>query len=117
MADLTGDREILDPNENPFSDEVMKWMKIRSAKGLQPLRDDPALLANVRSELTWGTYGKDADKPLKLRFLNDLETSHLENILITERHIKPVYSLVILDILKERYSPSLRVDKYLEDSK
>ncbi len=112
-----GDFELFDKNEQPFSDEVKRWLNVQGADNLQPLRDDPQLLAKVRSELVWGTFGKQGDQPCKVRFLDDLETEHLENILITQKHISQVYSLVIVTILKERYSSVSRVDKYLESSK
>jgi hypothetical protein len=117
--DLKGDFELFDNDEQPFSDEVKKWLHVQGADKLQPLRDNPELLAKVRSELVWGTFGKEGDKPCKVRFLDDLETEHLENILITQRHIKQVYSLVIVTILKERYSAAgilTRVQDYLENS-
>lgn len=111
-----GDWEMFDQDESPFSEETKKWIHVRGSDKLQPLRDDPALLSRIRKELTWGTYGKEGKSPLKCRWLDDLDTEHLENILITQRHIPQVYSLVIVTILKERYSATDRVQKYLGNS-
>lgn len=67
------------------------------------LMGDPQVLEAKAREATWGTFGPNADQPMAERTLWDLDTDHLENILITERHIPLAYSIIILSILKLRY--------------
>lgn len=101
-----------------FSDLVKPWMYKTTSQELQPLRDNPELMSQVRRELTWGTNGPEGQEPTKTLWLDDLETGHLENILITQYQIKALYKLVILTILKERYleTADKRVDEYLDNS-
>lgn len=54
--------------------------------------------------LQWGTYGPNGDKPMKVRYLNDLNTDHLQNILVTQSHISSLYRKVILWLLKKRWT-------------
>jgi hypothetical protein len=104
--------------DNDYSAVVLPWISKTTSQELQPLRDDPKLLAEVRSNLTWGTNGSEGSEPTKTLWLDDLETYHLENIIITQYQIKPLYKLVILVILKERYlhTADKRVDEYLDNS-
>lgn len=60
-------------------------------------------LDKLANHLTWGTFGRTGDKPMKVKTLNSLDTGHLENILITQKQIDFIYSKVILHILKQRY--------------
>lgn len=53
--------------------------------------------------LTWGTFGPNQNEQVQRKLLIELETDHLENILITQVHIPPVYRAIILEILKDRY--------------
>ncbi len=54
-------------------------------------------------ELEWTSYGPDGDEgPIK-RTLVELDTDHLEAILITQPGISPEYRAAILYILKDRY--------------
>lgn len=43
---------------------------------------------NVREELTWGSYGKDAKQPRKEIFIKDLSDLHICAILETQWNIK-----------------------------
>ena len=60
-------------------------------------------LDQLARELPWGTYGPNGDQERTVKILNDLDTDHLENILITQRQIHVVYSKTILHILKRRW--------------
>lgn len=51
----------------------------------------------------WGTYGPEMAGPLRWVSLPQLETDHLENILITQRHLDPALVAAILKLLHERY--------------
>lgn len=54
-------------------------------------------------EITWGTYGPDGKQPCKYIPLKDLDTEHLENILIFMSHPRPVMKKLLLYVLKKRY--------------
>ena len=43
---------------------------------------------------------------VRSRFLTDLDTEHLENIIVTQAQITPLYKRTILAILKQRYNHS-----------
>lgn len=62
------------------------------------------LKRNAHGRHPWGSYGPAADQPLNVRTLEDLDTEHLENILITQRHLSNEYAASILMLLKQRYS-------------
>lgn len=60
-------------------------------------------LENYANSLKWMSFGLDGQGPAKLNVLNELETSHLENILVMNSHaLNPVYVKTILHILKTR---------------
>lgn len=66
--------------------------------GLKP--DD--LLCAFANKLIWGTLGQPAKYPVKYKFLYELDSEHLRNILATQRQIPVIYSRAILFILQER---------------
>ena len=41
----------------------------------------------VREAMTWGTRGPDGDQPLTYVFLKDMESSHIQAILDTQRQV------------------------------
>lgn len=51
----------------------------------------------------WGTFGPNGDRPLEVRYLPNLDTDHLEAILITQPHLSPKQRATILELLKSRY--------------
>jgi hypothetical protein len=60
-------------------------------------------LDGLAVELKWISFGLDGQGPAKINSLKDLETSHLENILVMCSHaLTPVYAKTILHILKAR---------------
>jgi hypothetical protein len=66
------------------------------------------LKANARNDqlwnlLPWGSYGKTGKETRRCRVIAELETDHLEAILITQPHVTPQYRATILELLKERY--------------
>lgn len=63
-------------------------------------------VVNETEQLKWGTYGPEGRGPLRMVYLIDLDTDHLENILITQPHISNRYAAAILQILKCRYLAS-----------
>ena len=58
---------------------------------------------NKEKEFTWGTFGPDRDEELQKYTISNLSTQHLENILITQPHIKNEMAAAILMLLKKRY--------------
>jgi hypothetical protein len=70
-------------------------------------------LDQLARELPWGTYGKNGDQDRVVKFLGDLDTDHLENILITQRQIHVIYSKTILHILKRRWKAQTRNKTHL----
>ena len=60
-------------------------------------------LDDASKRLQWGTFGPDGQRPMQVRYLNDLDTDHLENIMVTQPQITPIYKKVILHILKLRW--------------
>jgi hypothetical protein len=80
----------------------------QDAENLTALTNSVAVLDNAQlsvlsTTLRWGTYGPEGKRPLAVRYLADLDTDHLENILITQRQISVLYSKTIIFILKQRY--------------
>lgn len=79
------------------------------------------MLNALAGRLKWGTYGASGLESLKVKILNDLDTNHLENILITQ--LNPImdsdmlmlYRRVILHILKKRYTAEA-TNKALHDA-
>ncbi len=59
-------------------------------------------LCAFANQLIWGTYGKPVKLPVQYKFLYELDSEHLENILITQRHIPVIYSRAILLLLEQR---------------
>lgn len=57
---------------------------------------------NVQREvLTWGTYGKNGDQPLKLISIKDMETDHIEAVL-NRCMVSPVIKNCMKKELEER---------------
>lgn len=54
-------------------------------------------------EMTWGTFGPDGDQPLQYKPLAELDTDHLENILISQPTLNTNFKAAIVVILKNRY--------------
>lgn len=65
-------------------------------------KDSP--IADFSDRLIWGTYGHPAQMPEQWKKLRDLDTEHLENIVITQRRIPLIYSRAIMLILRERHA-------------
>ena len=61
-------------------------------------------VAEGLDEYQWGTFGPEADQPMTVRLLKDLDTEHLENILITQNQIGVEYRAAIILLLRERYT-------------
>ena len=45
----------------------------------------------VRDWMTWGTYGKNGDQPLKFVILRDMSDEHIQAILDTQKQISRFY--------------------------
>ena len=64
--------------------------------------DDKIPFDIIKSMLLWGTKGKKGDMPTHFVLLKNCETSHLKNILKTQKNISDLYKKVIKSILKDR---------------
>lgn len=62
----------------------------------------PKRLEEMSHEMPWRTFGPNSDQPCKVRYLADLETDHLQNILVTQKHISMMYSKVIMYLIEKR---------------
>lgn len=59
----------------------------------------------LSKKLNWGTFGRSGTEPLVFKTLCELDTDHIENIIITQGHtISPIYAKVMLFMLKNRYT-------------
>lgn len=56
---------------------------------------------HIRKHLTWGTYGINGDQPLSQVTLADMDTSHIEAVLSTQR-ISPAREEVMVEELRLR---------------
>ena len=57
----------------------------------------------IREGVTWGTYGKDGDQPLKYVAIADMDTEHLQACLDTQKAtLHPAIYKVMQDELEYR---------------
>jgi hypothetical protein len=57
----------------------------------------------IREGVTWGTYGKDGDQPLKYVAIADMDTEHLQACLDTQKAtLRPAIYKVMQDELEYR---------------
>jgi len=52
----------------------------------------------VRKEFRWGSFGKNQDEALKVRYLVDLSTNHIFNILRTQCLEEDMFGIFILEL-------------------
>lgn len=64
----------------------------------------------AKQELQWGSLGKDGKGPMAIKLLTELDTDHLENIIIFIKYQPPLYNKVILSILKDRRAEQVTDD-------
>jgi hypothetical protein len=57
------------------------------------------------NDMTWGTFGPDGTEPLAIKTLRELDTEHLENILITQPSTGNflLFKAAAILVLRERY--------------
>lgn len=55
----------------------------------------------VSANLAWGSYGENNDGTKKVRYVCDLETKHIENILMCG-HPPPLYVAAMIEELRKR---------------
>jgi hypothetical protein len=73
-------------------------------RSIQECRELKAKAKWLAFEMQWGTLGEDGRGEPEFIKLRDLETDHLENILVTQHHIQSNVKATILHILKRRYN-------------
>ena len=60
--------------------------------------------AEQREAVTWGTYGKTGEDPLKHVTVAEMDTDHLEAVLETQQRLYPQTRKVMMDELEYRIS-------------
>lgn len=63
---------------------------------------DDSKLDGLSKIMCWGTFGRNADKPLEKRRFCDLDSAHIENIICTQDQLHPVQRKVFLYLLRSR---------------
>lgn len=58
--------------------------------------------------LFWGTFGKNGKDPVKYLSLNELESDHIQNILLTQKNISAYYRNIFKKILRKRKLEKLK---------
>lgn len=91
----------MNPN-NPTRPEQPKIANAEASQRLYQTAESAKAAAADHITDTWGKYPINGGE-LSVHRLCDLETSHLENIIITQRHIPYETSAAILLLLKQRY--------------
>ena len=56
----------------------------------------------VRHVCSWGTYGINGDQPLQYKAIAEMDTDHIEAVLQTVKHIRPMIKTVMQNELKFR---------------
>ena len=69
-------------------------------KSLAVYDSDPHELK--RGACLWGTRGINGDQPLRYISVADMDTSHLEAVILTQQHLLPQFKQVMLDELHSR---------------
>lgn len=81
-----------------------------SGEGVKDLRiydlDDHIL---IRERFTWGTYGKNMDKPLEYKLLKFMSDAHLVAILKTQKLATRIFN-VFVDEVEYRNTNNLKVE-------
>ena len=70
----------------------------------------PFQFERFANELKWGTYGPDGQGELKIKSLNELDTNHLENIIITQGQAPDIYKATIIYLIKKRWIQLSQLD-------
>ena len=96
-------------NQKIGRDEMARGFLRLTADRLDEVReifkDDPDLFENLTGTMHWGTLGRQAQNAKHVRkTLRELETSHLENIMITQKHIPDYIGIVIMELIKRRHT-------------
>lgn len=61
----------------------------------------PAELDELAGELMWQTQGVDGTGEPRVVPLNTLAMDHLENIMVTQKHVSPLTRKVIMHLIKK----------------
>lgn len=56
----------------------------------------------VRHVCAWGTYGINGDQPLQYKTIAEMDTAHIEAVLQTVKHIRPMIKTIMQNELKFR---------------
>jgi len=85
-------KEYVDANGKRYMVDGGLSYQRRSANGDEV---DDSLFLNVdeftviRDKVTWGTYGKNGDQPLRCVPVSEMSNDHIQAVLDTQKHIHP----------------------------
>jgi hypothetical protein len=92
----------MNESEKPSGKMLVKYEPL-SADGVKELQ--ATVVENEAwDHLDWGTYGPEGKGPKETKKLAELDTDHLEAILITQPHLGNYYRATILALLQQRYA-------------
>jgi hypothetical protein len=106
-------KEYVDANGKTYMVDGGLSYQRRSANGDEI--DDSLFLyedefAIIREQVTWGTYGKNGDQPLRCVPVSEMSNDHINAILNTQTHIHPHLSEVLVLELEYRIENSIKIE-------
>jgi len=102
---INGDT-LHDMREDTADDLVLEYTQSDDTdkKLLRSLYDVFGIIPEERDVVTWGTYGKNHDQPLKHVYLKDMTNNHIVMILATQRQLdRSAKQMAFIDELHFRF--------------
>lgn len=105
-------KEYVDANGKTYMVDGGLDYQRRSANGDEV--DDSLYLnvdefAVIREQVTWGTYGKNGDQPLRCVPVSEMSNDHVQAVLDTQKHIHPNLREVLVTELEYRIENVIEV--------
>lgn len=106
-------KEYVDANGKTYMVDGGLSYQRRSANGDEI--DDSLYLhedeyAVIRDQVTWGTYGKNGDQPLRFVPVSEMSNDHIQAVLATQKHMHPHLSEVLVMELEYRIENSIKIE-------
>ena len=106
-------KEYVDANGKTYMVDGGLSYQRRSANGDEI--DDSLYLhedeyAVIRDQVTWGTYGKNGDQPLRFVPVSEMSNDHIQAVLDTQKHMHPHLSEVLVMELEYRIENSIKIE-------
>ena len=106
-------KEYVDANGKTYMVDGGLSYQRRSAHGDEI--DDSLYLhedeyAVIRDQVTWGTYGKNGDQPLRFVPVSEMSNDHIQAVLDTQKHMHPHLSEVLVMELEYRIENSIKIE-------